>query len=67
MKMETAHIEKIVTNTEKIARNPKPKTYIFLHFGLCIRTKFGPVIELDKNKKYEMAQKISELDKASQK
>ena len=56
--METALLEKIANNTEQTACNAKPKSsfYILLS-GKSSRiiTKFGPVIELNKNKKYEMA------------
>ena len=53
--MDTALLEKIATNT---ARNAEPKSsfYILLsEKGSQIKTKFRPLIELDKNKKYEMA------------
>jgi len=56
--MDTTLLEKIATNTEKIALNTEPKTsfYILLsERSSHIKTKFRPVIELDKNKKYEMA------------
>lgn len=56
--METALLEKIATNTEKTARNTEPKCAFHILLSerkTCIKTKFRPVIELDKNKKYEMA------------
>ena len=56
--METALLEKIATNTEKTARNTEPKSsfYILLsEKSSRIKTKFGPAIELNTNKKYEMA------------
>jgi hypothetical protein len=51
-------LEKIAANTEKIALNTRPKTsfYILLsQKSTHIRTKFNPNIQLDKNKKYEIA------------
>ena len=56
--MESSLLKKIADNTEKTARNTEPKTsfYILLsEKSTKIRTKFNPPIELDKNKKYEMA------------
>ena len=51
-------LEKIADNTEKTARNTEPKTSFYIlvsEKSTKIRTKFNPPIELDKNKKYEMA------------
>ena len=56
--METALLERIATNTEKTARNTEPISsfYILLsEKSSRIRTKFAPAIELDTNRKYEMA------------
>lgn len=56
--METALLEKIATSTEKIASNTeqKPSFYIVVSGkSTQIKTKFRPLIELDSNKKYEMA------------
>src|SRR6218665_3975960 len=53
-----ALLEKIVLNTEKIARNTEPKesfSILLSKRSSKIRTKFNPLIQLDKNKKYEMA------------
>ena len=53
-----AMLEKIVLNTEKIACNTEPKESfsIFLsERSSQIRTKFNPLIQLDKSKRYEMA------------
>lgn len=55
--METL-LEKIAKNTEAITRNTEPKSsfYILLsEKSAQIRTKFNPLIQLDKTKKYEMA------------
>ena len=55
--METALLEKIANNTKNIARNTEPKTSFYVLLSgksSCIRTKFAPVIELDKDKKYEI-------------
>ena len=51
-------LAKIVEDTEKIALNTEPKWsfYILLsEKSTRIKTKFNPLIELDKTKKYEMA------------
>ncbi len=56
--MEINLLEKIATNTEKIARNTKPKSSFYVlvsERSTQIKTKFRPLIELGKNKKYEMA------------
>src|SRR6218665_115620 len=53
-----AMLEKIVLNTEKIARNTEPKESFFILLSersSQIRTKFNLLIQLDKSKKYEMA------------
>lgn len=53
-----ALLEKIVLNTEKIARNTEPKesfSILLSERSSQIRTKFNPLIQLDKSKKYEMA------------
>src|SRR6218665_115650 len=53
-----ALLEKIVMNTEKIARNTEPKesfSILLSERSSKIRTKFNPLIQLDKSKKYEMA------------
>src|SRR6218665_2684621 len=53
-----ALLEKIVLNTEKIARNTEPKesfSVLLSERSSQIRTKFNPLIQLDKSKKYEMA------------
>src|SRR6218665_145238 len=49
-----ALLEKIVLNTEKIARNTEPKESLSERSSK-IRTKFNPPIQLDKSKRYEMA------------
>lgn len=49
--METTLLERIAANTEQ-----KSSFYISVNENSTqIKTKFGPVIQLDKNKKYEMA------------
>lgn len=56
--METALLERIATNTEKTAKNTEQKSsfYILLsEKSTHIKTKFRPLIQLDKNRKYEMA------------
>ena len=53
-----ALLEKIVLNTENLARNMEPKesfSILVSENSTQIRTKFNPLIQLDKNKKYEMA------------
>src|SRR6218665_1819770 len=53
-----ALLEKIVLNTEKIARSTEPKesfSILLSERSSKIRTKFNPLIQLDKSKKYEMA------------
>ena len=53
-----ALLEKIVLNTENIARNTEPKesfSILLSERSSQIRTKFHPLIQLDKGKKYEMA------------
>src|SRR6218665_1253294 len=53
-----ALLEKIVLNTEKIARNTEPKksfSILLSERSSPIRTKFNPLIQLDKSKEYEMA------------
>ena len=55
--METL-LEKIAVNTEETASNTDPKSsfYVLLSKNSAkIRTKYNPLIELDKSKKYEMA------------
>ena len=56
--METALLERIATNTEKTAKNTEQKSsfYILLsEKSTHIKTKFRPLIQLDKSRKYEMA------------
>ena len=56
--METALLEKIATNTEITAKNTAQKSsfYILLsEKNTKIKTKFRPLIQLDQNRKYEMA------------
>lgn len=56
--MESSLLKQIADNTEKTARNTEPKKsfYILLsEKSTRIRTKFNPLLELDKNKNYEMA------------
>jgi len=56
--METALLERIATNTEKTAKNTEQKSsfYILLsEKSTHIRTKFRPLIQLDRDRKYEMA------------
>src|SRR6218665_3505780 len=51
-------LEKIVLNTEKIARNTEPKesfSILLSERSSQIRTKFNPLIQLGKSKRYEMA------------
>jgi len=53
-----ALLEKIAANTDEIALNTRAKTsfYILLsQRSTHIRTKFNPIIQLDNNKKYEIA------------
>src|SRR6218665_879577 len=53
-----ALLEKIVLNTEKIARNTEPKesfSILLSERSSQIRRKFNTLIQLDKSKKYEMA------------
>ena len=56
--METALLERIATKTEKTAKNTEQKSsfYILLsEKSTHIKTKFRPLIQLDKSRKYEMA------------
>ena len=56
--METALLEKIATNTERTAKNTAQKSsfYVLLsEKNTKIKTKFRPLIQLDQNRKYEMA------------
>lgn len=56
--METALLERIATNTEKTAKNTEPKSSFYILLSdksTQIKTKFRPLIQLDKSKKYEMA------------
>ena len=56
--METALLERIAINTEKIVENTRQKSsfYILLsEKSTHIKTKFRPLIQLDKDRKYEMA------------
>ena len=56
--METALLEKIATNTEITAKNTAQKSsfYVLLsEKNTQIKTKFRPLIQLDQNRKYEMA------------
>src|SRR6218665_3070076 len=53
-----ALLEKIVLNTEKIARNTERKesfSILLRKRSSQIRTKFNPLIQLPKSKMYEMA------------
>src|SRR6218665_291264 len=53
-----ALLEKIVLNTEKIARNTELKesfSILLSERSSQIRTKFNPLIQLDKSKRYEIA------------
>src|SRR6218665_3405500 len=53
-----AMLEKIDLNTEKIARNTEAKesfSILLSERSSQIRTKFNPLIQLDKSKRYEMA------------
>src|SRR6218665_1980086 len=53
-----ALLEKIVLNTEKIARNTEPKesfSILLSERSSQISTKFNPLIHPDKSKRYEMA------------
>ena len=56
--MESSLLKQIADNTEKTARNTELKTSFYIvvsESSTRIRSKFNPPIELDKNKKYEMA------------
>ena len=56
--METALLERIAINTEKIVENTRQKSsfYILLsEKSTHIKTKFRPLIQLDRDRKYEMA------------
>ena len=56
--METALLERIAINTEKIVENTRQKSsfYILLsEKSTHIKTKFRPLIQLDNDRKYEMA------------
>ena len=51
--MGTALLEKIANNTEQTARNTEPKSSFYISLSeksSRIKTKFGPVVELDKTK-----------------
>ena len=53
-----ALLEKIVLNTENIARNTEPKesfSILLSKTSSQIRTKFNPLIQLDNSKRYEIA------------
>src|ERR1043165_4670621 len=57
LKMEST-LEKIATTMEKVERNTDPKSSFYILVSKKsskIRTRYNPLIELDKNKKYEMA------------
>lgn len=56
--METALLERIATNTEKTSKNTEQKSSFYIlvsEKSTHIKTKFRPLIELDKSRKYEMA------------
>ena len=56
--MDKAFLDKVAENIDKIARNTEPKAsfYILLsQKSTHIRTKFHPIIQLDSDKKYEIA------------
>jgi hypothetical protein len=56
--MDKILLEKIASNTEKIACNTRAKTSFYMLLSqksTHIRTRFNPSIQLDKDKKYEMA------------
>src|ERR1043165_3549081 len=51
-------LEKIATTIEKVERNTDPKSSFYIlvsEKSSKIRTRYNPLIELDANKKYEMA------------
>jgi hypothetical protein len=51
-------LEKIATTMEKVERNTDPKSSFYIlvsEKSSKIRTRYNPLIELDANKKYEMA------------
>ena len=51
-------LEKIATTMEKVERNTDPKSSFYIlvsEKSAKIRTRYNPLIELDANKKYEMA------------
>ena len=55
--MESA-LEKLTTTVEKVVRNTNPKSSFYILMSkksAKIRTQYNPLIELDANKKYEMA------------
>ena len=57
--MDTSVFERIANNTEKVAHiNTEPKTSFYILISernTRIKTKFNPLIQLDRSKKYEMA------------
>lgn len=56
--METTLLERIANNTEKTAKNTEQKSSFYILLSekrTQIKTKFRPLIQLDKNRKYEMA------------
>src|ERR1043165_5208513 len=51
-------VEKIAATMEKVERNTDPKSSFYIlvsQKSAKIRTRYNPLIELDTNKKYEMA------------
>lgn len=56
--MDSAALEKVAYYAERIAKNTEPKSSFYIQLSqrsTLIKTKFRPLIELDKTKKYEMA------------
>lgn len=56
--MDTSLLERTASNTERTAHNIEPKSSFFILLSekiTKIKTKFRPLTQLDKNKKYEMA------------
>ena len=56
--MESALLKQIATNTERTAKNTAQKSSFYIMLSeknTQIKTKFRPLIQLDQNRKYEMA------------
>ena len=56
--METALLERIAIYTEQTAKNTEQTSSIYILLSeknTHIKTKFRPIIQLDKDRKYEMA------------